>query len=120
MLVKLYGADPEAERRYSPAQCMGAIPTVINGNPAPDHISTSFVERRTGPSRLSNGFSRKVENHMAAVALNYFAYQLLQIHTSLRVTSAMAAGVTTRLMDMLIWWLCWSSPNRKKPRSVQV
>lgn len=108
MLVKLYGADPEAERRYSPAKCIGAIPTVINGNPDPDHISTSFVERQNWTvrttmrryTRLSNGFSRKIENHMAAVALNYFAYNFCKIHSSLRVTPAMAAGVTTRLMDM--------------------
>ena len=51
-------------------------------------------------TRLSNGFSRKIENHMAAVALNYFAYNFGKIHTSLRMTLAMAAGVTNRLMDM--------------------
>lgn len=51
-------------------------------------------------TRLSNGFSRKIENHMAAVALNYFAYNFCKIHRSLRVTPAMAAGVVTRLMDM--------------------
>ena len=108
MLVKLYGQDPEAERRYSPAQCIGAIPTVINGTPDPDHISTSFVERQNWTvrttmrryTRLSNGFSRKIENHMAAVALNYFAYNFIKIHRTLRVTPAMAAGVTTRLFDV--------------------
>jgi IS1 family transposase len=108
MLVKLYGSDPEGERRYSPAQCIGAVPTVISGRPDPEHISTSYVERQNWTvrttmrryTRLSNGFSRKIENHMAAVALNYFAYNFCKIHASLRVTPAMAAGVTDRLMDM--------------------
>jgi IS1 family transposase len=108
MLVKLYGADPENERRYSPAQCIGAIPTVITGRPDEDHISTSFVERQNWTvrttmrryTRLSNGFSRKIENHMAAVALNYFAYNFIKIHTTLRTSPAMAAGVTTRLFDV--------------------
>lgn len=108
MLVKLYGSDPEGERRYSPAQCIGAIPTVITGRPDPDHISTSYVERQNWTvrttmrryTRLSNGFSRKIENHMAAVALNYFAYNFIKIHRTLRVTPAMAAGVTTRLWEV--------------------
>ncbi len=67
MLGKLYGHDPEGERRYT---------------------------------RLSNGFSRKIENHMAAVALNYFAYNFIKIHSTLRTSPAMAAGVTTRLFDV--------------------
>jgi hypothetical protein len=111
MLVKLYGNtdDPKSpERRYSPSECIGTMPTVIIGNPDPDHISTSFVERlnwttRTSMrryTRLSNGFSRKIENHMAAVSLNYFAYNFCKIHASLRVTPAMGAGVVTRLMDL--------------------
>ena len=78
MLVKLYGHDQETERRYSPAQCIGAIPTVITGRPDSEPISTSYVERQTWTvrtsmrryTRLSNGFSRKIENHMAAVAIN--------------------------------------------------
>jgi IS1 family transposase len=89
MLVKLYGNDGDAkspERRYSPGQCLGAIPTVITGRPDPSHIYTSFVERQNWTARttmrrytrLSNGFSRKIENHMAAVALNYFAYNFIR------------------------------------------
>ena len=78
MLVKLCGQDPENERRYSPATCIGAIPTVITGRPDPSHISTSYVSRenwtvrttRRRYTRLSNGFSRKIENHMAAVAID--------------------------------------------------
>jgi IS1 family transposase len=111
MLVKLYGQtdNPKSpERRYSPAECIGTIPTVISGRPDPDHISTSFVERQNWTvrttmrryTRLSNGFSRKIENHMAAVALNYFAYNFIKIHSSLRMTPAMAAGVTDRLFDV--------------------
>ncbi|MCR4374804.1 MAG: IS1 family transposase, partial [Acidobacteria bacterium] len=85
-MVKVYGEDTSDERRYSPAQCIGAIPRVITGTPDPDHISTSFVERQNWTvrttmrryTRLSNGFSRKIENHMAAVALNYFAYNFIK------------------------------------------
>jgi hypothetical protein len=93
----------------SVAQCIDTIPTVVNGRPDPEHISTSFVERlnwtvRTTMrryTRLSDGSSRKIENHMAAVAINYFAYNFIKIHTTLRVTPAMAAGVSTRLMDVM-------------------
>ena len=82
--------------------------TVIAGRPDPSHISTSFVERQNWTvrttmrryTRLSNGFSRKIENHMAAVAINYFAYNFIKIHASLRMSPAMAAGVTTRLFDV--------------------
>lgn len=109
MLVKLYGQDPENERRYSPAKCIGAVPTVITGRPDPAHISTSYVERQNWSvrtsmrryTRLSNGFSRKIENHMAAaVAINYFAYNFIKIHRTLRMSPAMAAGVTTRLFEV--------------------
>jgi hypothetical protein len=78
------------------------------GNPDPKHISTSFVERQNWTvrtnmrryTRLSNGFSRRVENHWAAVALNYFAYNFIKIHGSLRVSPAMAAGVVDRLFEV--------------------
>jgi hypothetical protein len=111
MLVKYYGAEGETvqERRYSPPVCIQAIPRIITGDPDPDHISTSYVERQNWTlrttmrryTRLSNGFSRKVENHMAAVALNYFAYNFIKIHNTLRVTPAIAAGVTKRLFDVV-------------------
>ncbi|MDZ4683852.1 MAG: IS1 family transposase [Planctomycetaceae bacterium] len=111
MLVKLYGNDGDpksAERRYSPGQCIGTVPTVVSGRPDPEHISTSFVERQNWTvrgtmrryTRLSNGFSRKIENHMAAVALNYFSYNFIKIHSTLRTSPAMAAGVTDRLFDV--------------------
>ncbi len=107
MLVKLYGNDAEQEARYSPAQCIGCRSVVVTGKPDPKHISTSFAERenwsvRTAMrryTRLSNGFSRKIENHAAAVALNYFAYNFIKIHRTLRVSPAMAAGVTNHLWD---------------------
>ena len=89
-------------------QCTQINQEPIKGAPDPKHISTSYVERlnwstRTSMrryTRLSNGFSRKLENHEAAVALNYFAYNFINIHRTLRVTPAMAAGVTTRLYDV--------------------
>ena len=116
MLVKMYGSDPrESEARYSPAQCTGIQMAVVTGNPDRKHISTSFVERQNWSvrtamrryTRLSNGFSRKIENHAAAVALNYFAYNFIKIHRTLRVTPAMAAGVTDRLLgvsDLVDLW----------------
>ena len=78
------------------------------GNPDPEHISTSFVERQNWTvrttmrryPRLSNAFSRKIENHMAAVAIHYFAYNFIKIHRSLRMSPAMAAGVVDRLFDV--------------------
>jgi IS1 family transposase len=108
MLVKLYGNDQDNERRYSPVSCIGAIPTVITGRPDPEHISTSYVERQNWTvrtsmrryARLSNGFSRKIENHMAVVAINYFAYDFIKGHRTLRVSPAMEAGVTNRLFDV--------------------
>jgi IS1 family transposase len=108
MLVKLYGESPEIEKRYSPAQCIGCRSTVIVGNPDPAHISTSFAERqnlsvRMGIrryTRLTNAFSRKIENHAAAVALYYFSYNFIKIHRTLHCTPAMAAGVTDRLWEV--------------------
>ena len=108
MLQKIYGADPEPERRYSPAKILSTQLEVIKGDPNPKHISTSYVERQNWTvrttmrryTRLSNGFSRKIENHAAAVALNYFAYNFIRIHRTLRMTPAMAAGVTDHLLDV--------------------
>jgi len=108
MLVKMYGNDRETEARYSPAECIGCRSAVITGRPDPKHISTSFVERQNWSvrtamrryTRLSNGFSRKIENHAAAVALNYFAYNFIKIHRTLRVSPAMAAGVADHLWEV--------------------
>jgi IS1 family transposase len=121
MLIKLYGNDAETETRYSPAECIGTQLMMISGSPDPRHISTSFVERhnwsvRTAMrryTRLSNGFSRKIENHAAAVALNYFAYNFIKIHRTLRVTPAMAAGVANKLWDVDDLITLWEQQEAK-------
>ena len=103
MLVKIYGASNDnPESRYSPATCIGCRTGVLSGNPNPDHISTSYIERqnlsmRMGMrrfTRLTNGFSKKLENHGHAVALHFFHYNFIRIHKTLRVTPAMEAGIT--------------------------
>jgi IS1 family transposase len=112
MIQKSYAGGIAGERsaaaRYSPTRFVGATREVIKGNPDPRHISTSFVERQNWTvrttmrryTRLSNGFSRKFENHVAAVALNYFVYNFIKIHRTLRTSPAMAAGVTTKLWEV--------------------
>ncbi|MEO5858349.1 MAG: DDE-type integrase/transposase/recombinase [Pyrinomonadaceae bacterium] len=107
MLVKIYG-KPQEEIRYSPAECVGCETKWVAGNPDKKHISTSFVERQNLTmrmsmrrfTRLTNGFSKKVENHMHAIALHYMYYNFVRIHKSLRCTPAMAAGVTSRLWEI--------------------
>jgi IS1 family transposase len=107
-LVKIYGTPPEGEKRYSPAECLGAVKTRIEGNPDPKHVSTSYVERSNLTirmhtrrfTRLTNAFSKKVENHAHAVALHMIYYNFVRIHKTLRMTPAMAAGVTKRLWEM--------------------
>src|SRR6266566_3616543 len=102
-LQKIYGAPSDEEaRRYSPARCIGCDMKVVSGNPDPKHVSTSFVERqnlsmRMGMcrfTRLTNGFSKKIDNHIAAVAIYFMHYNFCRIHQSLRITPAMAAGIT--------------------------
>lgn len=108
MLVKIYGDSSEGQKRYSPAECLGCEQRRVTGSPDPAHISTSFVERQNlnvrmtnrRYTRLTNAFSRKIENHAASVALGYFAYNFIKIHRTLRVTPAMAAGVTDRLWEV--------------------
>lgn len=107
-LVKIYGNDPEGQKRYSPAQSQGSIKDAIIGNPDKRHISTSLVERqnlsmRMGMrrfTRLTNGFSKKIENHMHSVALFYMHYNFCRIHQTLRVTPAMEAGISQRLWSI--------------------
>jgi IS1 family transposase len=108
MLVKIYGGSEEAEKRYSPAKFVAAEKRTITGNPKRKHISTSFVERQNLTmrmsmrrfTRLTNGFSKKVENHIAAVSLHFMYYNFVRIHQTLRETPAMAAGVTDRLWEI--------------------
>ncbi|HEV2498121.1 MAG TPA: IS1 family transposase [Terriglobia bacterium] len=104
MLHKMYESTQE-ETRYSPARCVGCELKAVQGNPDPDHVSTSHVERqnlsmRMGIrrfTRLTNGFSKKIENHAYMLALYYMYYNFVRIHKTLRVTPAMEAGVTNRL-----------------------
>ena len=108
MLVKIYGASGENETRYSPAKYLGAVPHEITGNPNPKFISTSYAERQNLTmrmhmrrfTRLTNAFSKKFENHMHMVALYTVFYNWTKIHKTLRVTPAMAAGLTDRVWDM--------------------
>nr|WP_047166983.1 helix-turn-helix domain-containing protein [Sphingomonas sp. Y57] len=107
-LVKLYGATATAPGRYSPAACIGARKRTVEGKPDADHVSTSYVERQNLTirmhmrrfTRLTNAFSKKVENHAHAVALHMMYYNFVRIHKTLRVTPAMAAGVSDRLWEI--------------------
>ena len=108
-LVKLYGPTSEAAKgRYSPAECIGARKMPIEGKPDPKHISTSFSERSNLTirmharrfTRLTNAFSKKVDNHAHAVALHMMYYNFVRIHKTLKTTPAMAAGVTDRLWEV--------------------
>lgn len=108
MLVKVYGTDShEEETRCSPADCVGCRAIPVVGKPDARHVSIGYVERRNWSmrtamrryARLPNGFSRKVEDHAAAVALYRFSYSFMEIHHRLRVTPAVAAGVADWLWD---------------------
>jgi len=114
MLIKLYGNE-SFDTKYSPGECIGTQTAVLQGSPDPRHISTSFVERQNLTmrmsirrfTRLTNGHSKKLENHEAAIALHYMHYNFCRIHQTLRVTPAMEAGISdhvwsiTELVDLL-------------------
>jgi IS1 family transposase len=108
MLVKLYGEDMQGDTRYSPAVCNGSKKEIVSGSPSRKHISTSYVERQNLTmrmhmrrfTRLTNAFSKKLENHIAAISLHFMYYNFCRIHQSLRVTPAMAANVTDRVWDV--------------------
>jgi IS1 family transposase len=107
-LVKVYGNDPEGQKRYSPAQCLGTTRQAVIGNPDPQHVSTSYIERQNLTmrmsmrrfTRLTNAFSKKIENHVAALALHYMHYNFCRIHQTLRITPAMAAGITDHVWEI--------------------
>src|SRR6202140_204478 len=111
MLVKLYGGETGGqghERKYSPSECLGARKDTITGNPDPRHISTSYTERANLTmrmsmrrfTRLTNGFSKKLQNHEYMVALYALWYNFVRIHKTLRTSPAMAAGIASRLWSM--------------------
>ncbi|MGB6973816.1 MAG: IS1 family transposase [Terracidiphilus sp.] len=103
MLHKVFGASSEPEHRYSPATCIGCDMKTVSGVPDPAHVSTSYVERQNLTmrmsmrrfTRLTNGFSKKLENHAYAVALHFMYMNFVRIHSSLRVTPAMEAGLAS-------------------------
>lgn len=110
-LVKMYGGSEgmnEQERKYSPAVCTGAKKTRVTGEPNPKFVSTSYVERQNLTmrmhmrrfTRLTNAFSKKIENHCYAIALHFVYYNFAKIHKSLSVTPAMQAGLTKRVMSI--------------------
>lgn len=110
MLIKHYGPLPEqtAARRYSPAECTGISIKTVEGRPNPNYISTSYVERqnlniRMGNrrmTRLTNAFSKKAANHNHMMAIYFMHYNFVRIHKTLKMTPAMAAGVTPKLWEM--------------------
>ena len=109
MLQKIYGAPSDEEsRRYSPARCIGCEMKVVSGDPDPKHVSTSFVERQNLTmrmhmrrfTRLTNGFSKKVDNHRHSVSLHYMFYNFCRIHQTLKVTPAMEAGLTDHVWEI--------------------
>ncbi len=109
MLVKVYEATPtNDQRKYSPIECIGAEKKRVSGNPDKKHISTSFIERQNLTmrmsmrrfTRLTNGFSKKVENLFYSIAIHYMYYNFARIHKSLRVTPAMEAGIADHVWSL--------------------
>jgi hypothetical protein len=106
--LRTSGTKAPAERRYSPAVCTGEFKQRITGDPDPDFISTSHVERQNLTmrmhmrrfTRLTNAFSKKVDNHKAAIALHYMHYNFARIHKTLRVTPAMEAGIADHVWEL--------------------
>jgi len=108
MLVKIYGRPSEPEKRYSPAVITNVHAATISGEPDKRHISTSYVERqnltmRMGMrrfTRLTNAFSKKIDNHIASIAIHYLHYNFCRVHQSLRVTPAMEAGLSDHVWSV--------------------
>lgn len=127
-LVKLYGDAPEsAKGRYSPAECTGIKKTVVEGDPDEEHISTSYVERQNLTmrmhmrrfTRLTNAFSKRFESHVNMVALYTVWYNWVRIHKSLKVTPAMAAGITDKLMSFedIVVLIDAAAPKPGRPKT---
>ena len=125
MLVKHYGNAPEGQRRYSPAVCTGATKKRVTGDPDEAHISTSYVERHNLSmrmrmrrfTRLTNAFSKKIDNHAYALALYFVHYNFCRIHQSLRVTPAMEAGLAATPYDAewIVGLVDAAAPTPRKP-----
>jgi hypothetical protein len=107
-IVKVFGSPVDGEKRYSPAECIGCERKVVTGYPDPKHISTSYIERQNLTmrmsmrrfTRLTNAFSKKIENHIASIAIHYMHYNFCRIHSSLRITPAMAAGLSDHVWEL--------------------
>ncbi len=109
-LIKIYGSDgkPSPEKRYSPSKYVEAKKIVVTGNPEKSGVNTSYVERQNLTmrmsmrrfTRLTNAFSKKIENHMHAISLHYMYYNFCRIHKTLRVTPAMEAGIANTVYDL--------------------
>jgi len=125
-LMKKYGTAPDRgpERKYSPGICLGADKIPLRGNPDDRHISTSYVERQNLTmrmsmrrfTRLTNAFSKKIDNHCAALALYFFHYNFCRIHRTLRTSPAQAAGVTDELLSMESLCAIMDATNPPKKR----
>ena len=108
VLQKIYGAEPTDEKRYSPAVCLGCKVEKVTGSPDPKHIFTSYVERQNLTmrmsmrrfTRLTNAFSKKVENHAATVAVYFMWYNFSRVHQTLRVMPAREAGVSDHVWSI--------------------
>ena len=108
MLQKIYGSDQSGEKRYSPAVCLGCQAETIVGEPDAKHVSTSYIERQNLTmrmnirrfTRLTNAFSKKIENHAHSVSLFYMHYNFVRIHQTLRVTPAMEAGLAPHVWSI--------------------
>ena len=108
VLVKIYGDSAKGQERYSPAHCTGALQRTVTGPPDQKHINTSYVKRQNFTirmpmrrfTRLTNAFSKKLDNHAHAIALHFMHYNFVRIHKSLKVTPAMAAGVSNALWSL--------------------
>lgn len=107
--MKLFGNVPESFKGvYSPAKCIGQRKQRVEGHPAKKHVSTSYAERNNlnirmhsrRMTRLTNAFSKKLENHRHAMALHFLYFNFVRIHQTLKVSPAMAAGITRRLWEM--------------------
>ena len=126
MLVKIYGSGgDDPQRRYSPGECLGARKVIVQGNPDPDKISTSYVERqnlsmRMGMrrfTRLTNAFSKRIDKHAAMLALYFLHYNFCRVHKTLRCTPAMEAGLdtTVRSLEWIVGLIDARAPQPNRP-----